>query len=65
MTTAKPWYQSKTIWLNIFALIILVADGLGFAGFTPDPWVPEVGGIILAVLNILLRYVHTEQPIAK
>ena len=68
MTTqvgTKAWYQSWTIWANLLALVLVVANGIGFAGFQPDPWVVEVGTVITLVINILLRYFHTSQPIER
>ena len=61
----KPWYQSWTIWANMLALVVTIANGMGFASFTPDAWVTEVGTIAILVLNIALRYVRTSQPIDK
>ena len=62
---SKPWYQSWTIWANVLALIVLVANGFGFATFAPDPRVTELGTIAILVINIVLRYVRTDKPIAK
>jgi hypothetical protein len=63
-TTTKPWYKSLTLWLNLLALVVYLINGLGFQQFTPDPWVTEVGGILLAVANIIIRTWRTSQPIA-
>jgi hypothetical protein len=62
---AKRWYQSWTIWANLLALIIFVANGIGFGDFTPDPWVTEVGTILILIINIALRYWRTSVPIAR
>ena len=61
----KKWYQSWTIWANLLALALFVANGVGFADFTPAPWVSEVGTILVLVINIVLRYVRTRVPIAR
>lgn len=63
--TAKAWYQSWTIWANLLALALVVANGIGFADFEPAPWVVEVGTVITLVINILLRYFRTSQPIER
>ena len=55
----KKWYQSWTIWANVLALALFVANGLGFGDFKPDPWVTEVGTIIVLMLNIVLRYLQS------
>ena len=63
--TTKAWYRSWTIWANVLALALVVANGIGFADFRPDPWVVEVGTVITLVINILLRYFRTSQPIER
>jgi hypothetical protein len=65
LVTAKAWYQSWTVWANLLALILFVANGIGFANFQADPWVTEVGTIIVLVLNLVLRIWRTSQPISK
>ena len=54
----KSWYRSWTIWLNLLALVFFVANGLGFGSFQPDPWVQDVGTVIVLIVNIVLRYVR-------
>ncbi len=63
VTEAKPWYMSKTLWLN--ALVLLVAA----LGWVSGPDFPlELGQyaeyvtLALAILNLILRFV-TGQPI--
>ena len=55
----KPWYESKTIWFNILAGIVLVANQFGFADFALDA---EISAGIVAIVNMLLRFV-TKVPI--
>lgn len=62
---SKPWYQSWTIWANLLALVVYVANGVGFADFRAEPWVSDVGTIIVLIVNIVLRYLRTERPIAR
>jgi hypothetical protein len=52
----KKWYQSWTIWANVLALVVFVANGVGFGEFRPEPWVSDVGTIIVLIINIVLRY---------
>lgn len=53
----KRWYKSKTLWVNIIALLSLVAgDKLGM------PLSEEDQLALLAVVNIVLRFV-TKEPI--
>ena len=50
---SKPWYASKTLWVNAiaFAALLLQSFGTGFV------IAPEEQAGILVVLNILLRLV--------
>jgi Na+/H+ antiporter NhaD/arsenite permease-like protein len=59
------WQQSWTIILNLLGLLIFVAGGLGFNSYKLEPWVPEVGAIIVMIVNILLRYYRTSAPIER
>jgi hypothetical protein len=54
----KAWYMSKTIWVNVLALIgsLLVAFN-----FDPGRWA-EISATVLAVANIILRFL-TDEPI--
>jgi len=61
----KQWYQSWTIWANLLALVVYVANGLGFGQFQAAPWVTEVGTIAILVINIALRYWRTSVAIER
>lgn len=56
----KPWYQSRTIWVNVLSLIIALAAL--FAGDTLGlpPDVVKYATIVLAVANVVLRTVTSE-----
>ncbi len=54
----KKWYQSKTIWLQVLAVIIAGIQALQGAAWLN----PEYQIAILAVLNIIVRLI-TNQPI--
>ena len=56
----KPWYKSKTIWVNVVAFLATFASFKG-VNVTPEEQAQIVTGI-LAVVNILLRFV-THDPI--
>lgn len=58
----KKWYESKTVWVNILVALIAFLEssqGAGLPYLTPEAW-----AMIIAVLNIFLRFV-TNQPIEK
>ena len=54
----KPWYESKTLWFNIFALLAVVIGTL-------TQW-PELTGIYpqltaaLTIVNMILRFMTYE-----
>lgn len=50
----KAWYQSKTLWANVVALLGLSAQM--WAGVSTDEWVVIEAGV-LAVVNVALRLV--------
>ncbi len=61
----KKWYQSWTIWANLLALVVFIANGVGFADFKPEPWVTDVGTIVILLINLALRYYRTSVAIEK
>jgi len=63
LNNGKKWYESKTIWLNVLALIVAVAAGFGYTGELPADWVVFVPAII-AIINLILRLV-TDRPIIR
>jgi hypothetical protein len=58
MDATKVWWTSKTIWMNLIALVgsILIA-----IGFDPGRWA-EISTTALAVVNLILR-LYTREPI--
>ncbi len=55
---AKQWWQSKTLWLNVISLALVVVQGL-----QGEAWLrPEYQVVILAVLNASLRFI-TSKPL--
>ena len=58
----KPWYQSKMFWFNALYLVLAVATYFGFGDFQPPADTMELGAVLVAVINIVLRFV-TRVPI--
>jgi len=56
----KKFWQSKTFWFFLLALIISVANAFGFAGFIPEEAYGEVGVAIISVIGIILRFFTRE-----
>lgn len=48
---AKPWYKSKTIWLNLLAAVAYFLQNQ--YGYVVSP---EIQVLVLAVLNGILRF---------
>ncbi len=53
----KKWWTSKTMWINIIALLALVLQGI--YGWTINP---EYQLMILGVINVILRAI-TKGPV--
>lgn len=59
MAETKSWWQSKTIWVNIVALLsVLLSTEWGFE------LTAEETTSILVIINLILRAV-TKQPLGK
>ena len=53
----KAWYESKTLWFNVIYGVVAIAGLLGFAEFQPDANTVEIVGVLIAAINIVLRFV--------
>lgn len=62
----KPWYASKTLWVNLISLAVTVLTMLAVYVFPDGTTLPPEGVkvmlIIVNVLNIGLRFI-TNQPL--
>lgn len=58
--TPKPWYHSKTMWVNILTLLVMI---LGTVSQWPEfsAYTGQIAGA-LAIVNILLRFL-TDRPV--
>lgn len=57
-----PWYKSKQFWFNVLTLVIAVATAFGFESFTPDARIVVIAPLIIAAINVLLRFVLPTPP---
>ncbi len=56
METTKPFWASRTLWINIIAFGVAMFGGFGIdLGLDPDTQLALVGGI-MAVINVVLRF---------
>lgn len=64
---AKVWWQSKTFWFNVLFLVITAAvpvlNHLGWSEFEPSPEFVTIGGILVTVVNLVLRLVFTRDAV--
>ena len=59
----KPFWQSKTFWVNIIAILVTVTGALGFdLGLDAEAQVMWAG-TIMGVVNIVLRVFFTDKAI--
>ena len=59
----KKWYEAKTVWFN---LVMLVGSILGAAGIISTTELdPATVGIILTVINFLLRLITKKAIVWK
>ena len=59
--TPKPWYYSRTLWVNALTLLIMI---LGTVAQWPEfsAYAGQIAGA-LAIVNMLLRFI-TDRPVA-
>ena len=61
-TVTKPWFASKTLWVNAIALLAALATAFGFdLGLDAEGQTAIVTGV-MAFVNMYLRLV-TDKPI--
>ncbi len=52
----KTIFQSKTLFFNFLALLVLVANAFGFAGFQMSEDAKQIGEFLIVVINLILRF---------
>ena len=58
----KPFYASKTFWVNVVASLVALYSLLQVTPVFPVDWLPYFG-IVVGVANIVLRVWFTDTPI--
>jgi hypothetical protein len=61
MENKKIWWTSKTVWLNVLALIGSLAVAYGLE---ESRWA-EISAVSLAVINLILRLVTKDEIVLK
>lgn len=59
----KPWYKSKTIWLNVVTVLIVALTAIS-REMSLTAVQLEIIAVVVAVLNIALRVI-TDRPVAS
>ena len=62
--SVKKWFESKTFWFNVLALVVAVAAEFGYSGELPAEWGVFVPAIVI-VINLILRLFFTQSKIVK
>lgn len=61
----KPFWASKTLWINFVALVAAITGAFGLdIGLDPEGQTAVVGGV-MAFVNIVLRFVTKSGVAAK
>lgn len=55
----KPWWTSKTLWLNALVILVFGLWNLVDAGVVTNPHTVAILGVAAAVLNMLVRVLGT------
>lgn len=59
MEDTKRWWTSKTMWVNVVAVIAAITGAFSMdMGLDPDTQIALVGGV-MAVINMILRFITT------
>lgn len=56
----KPVLKSKTVWFNVLALLVLIANAFGFVDFIPTEDVTELAGAAIVIINLVLRAITNQ-----
>lgn len=57
-----PWYKSKQFYFNVLTVLITVAAAFGFQEFTPDPRAAVIAQLLVAIVNVVLRFAFPSPP---
>ena len=60
---AKPWYKSRTLWINILTGAAAIAGAFGFDVGLDEETKLRIGGGGMALMNVVLRLI-TKAPVA-
>lgn len=58
----KKWYHSKTLYVNIIGIVVVLVTVFGYEGVSAE--ILAIEGSILAVVNLVLRLI-TKQGLER
>ena len=61
---SKPYWQSKTLWLNTVTALVMVLTAADVLAVLPRDRLADVAAIV-AVLNIVIRVFFTTGPVRR
>jgi hypothetical protein len=64
MPASKPWWHSKTVWLNVVLTLIGLATFLAVPKNDPTLSVASIAAAVAGALNVVLRVWFTDTPIS-
>jgi hypothetical protein len=64
MAASKPFWQSKTVWLNVVLTLIGLATFLAVPKNDPTLSVASIAAAVAGALNVVLRVWFTDTPIS-
>ena len=64
MTDKKPWYKSKTVWINVITLCVGITAVLSESETLPQEAVLILTALVVPILNVFLRWL-TNKPITS
>ena len=56
----KPWWKSKTVWVNGLTAAVSAATYLSGVAFLPPAFAVYLTGIVVPVMNVVLRFLTKE-----
>ena len=62
-TESKNALLSKTVWVNVLTVLISFLTTIVGADFIPEPYLVYITGLIIPVVNVVLRFL-TGEPIS-
>ena len=60
----KPWFKSKTFWLQILTLVLGVLAVVGQSELIPPKTVLVITSLVVPIVNVFLRWL-TDRPITS